>query len=130
MQAGSTWWKSKSGCCAGNVWIAESVRVRSLSPRSRRGSGNATRPAPVSNGSSPPKRRGTSWHVLIPTPPKSRNDCAEVLVLFLVLSLVLSSVGTRFFWPFFARLLTIDFVVKVFIHNHVRRHLRVLGRQF
>src|SRR5262252_2193515 len=83
MQAGSTWWKSKSGCCAGNVWIAESVRVRSLSPRSRRGSGNATRPAPVSNGSSPPKRRGISWHVLIPTPPKSRNHCAEVLVRLL-----------------------------------------------
>ena len=68
-------------CCAGNVWIAESVRVSSLSPRSRRGSGNATPPAPASNGSSPRKRRGTSWHALILTPPKSHNHCAEVLVV-------------------------------------------------
>jgi hypothetical protein len=32
-----------------------------------------------SNGRSPRKRRGASWHVLIPTPPKSHNHCAEVL---------------------------------------------------
>ena len=33
-------------------------------------SSNATRPARASNGSSPRKRRETSWHALIPTPPK------------------------------------------------------------
>ena len=49
-------------CCAVNVWIAELVSATSLSPRSRRGSSNATRPARASNGSSPRKRRETSWH--------------------------------------------------------------------
>ena len=44
------------------------------------GSSNATRPARASNGSSPRKRRETSWHALIPTPPKSHNHCAEALV--------------------------------------------------
>jgi hypothetical protein len=51
----------------------------SLSPRSMCGSASAMRPARGSNGSSQRKRRETSWHVPIQTPPKSHNHCAEVL---------------------------------------------------
>ena len=40
---------------------------------------HATRSERRSNGSSQHKRRRESWHVPIPTPPKSRNRCAEVL---------------------------------------------------
>jgi len=41
---------------------------------------HATRSERRSNGSSQHKRRRESWHVPIPTPPKSRNHCAEVLM--------------------------------------------------
>ena len=45
------------------------------------GSGNASLSlVRGSNGSSPRKRHGTSWHVPIRTRPKSRNHCAGVLV--------------------------------------------------
>src|SRR6202044_2360811 len=79
MRAGSTWLKSRSAYCAVNVWIAELASVKSSSPRSTRGIGDATSLARGSNGSSPRKRHGTSWHVPIRTWPKSRNHCAEVL---------------------------------------------------
>ena len=79
MRAGSTWWKSRSAYCAVNVWIAELASVKSSSPRSTRGSANATSLARGSNGSSPRKRHATSWLVPIRTRPKSRSHCAEAL---------------------------------------------------
>jgi transposase len=42
MRAGSTWLKSRSAYCAVNVWIAELASVKSSSPRSTRGIGDAT----------------------------------------------------------------------------------------
>ena len=77
--SGSIWWKSKSACCAANVWIVASASAAPSSPRSTHGSGNATSLTRGSNGSSQRERRARSWHVPIRTPPKSRNHCAEVL---------------------------------------------------
>jgi transposase len=78
-RAGSIWRKSKSACCVANVWIAASANGRPSSPKSKPGCDNETLPARASNGSSPLRKRDTSWHVPIPTPPRSHNHCDEVL---------------------------------------------------
>ena len=82
LRRGRLWWKSKSACCVVNVWTGASGNVTASSPRSMHGSASATHPARASNGSSPPKKRETKWHALIPTPPTSHDHCAKVLVRF------------------------------------------------
>ncbi len=47
-----------------------------LKPKSKHGNTNVTRQAHASNGSSPPRRRGTSWLAPIPTPlNRSKSLC-------------------------------------------------------
>ncbi len=67
-------------CCASNAWTGVLASETCLSPRSTPGNASAMPLAHESNGSSPPRKRGASWRALIPTPPKSRNHCDEVLV--------------------------------------------------
>ena len=67
MPVGSIWLKSKSVCCAVNVWIVVSASARSSSPKSKRGNDNAMRQARGSNGGSPPRKPGSSWRALIQT---------------------------------------------------------------
>ena len=56
-RVGSIWWKSKSACCAANVWIVKSASATPSSPRLTHGSANATSLTRGSNGSS--QRKGT-----------------------------------------------------------------------
>src|ERR1700676_2095918 len=84
--AGSTWSRSRSACCAASASTAASASAKRSSPKSPPGSTSATLPAPASNGCSPPNAPAPNSPVLTPTPPTSHNLCAEVLVVFLLLS--------------------------------------------
>src|SRR5215203_5611105 len=77
--AGSTWSRSRSGCCAANASTVESTIQRNSIARSAHGSGNETRPALASSGCSQPTKPAARWVALTPTRPKSHNHCAEVL---------------------------------------------------
>jgi len=77
--AGSTWWRSRSACCAASASTAASTTASTSSPRSPHGSSNATPQEPASNGCSPLSAPAPSWPVLTPTQTKSHNPCAEVL---------------------------------------------------
>src|ERR1700720_2325861 len=81
MPAGSTWPRSRSGCSAASVWIAESTTPRASSAKSPHGSNNETPPAPASNGCSQPKKPAPKWAAPTPSRPKSHNHCAKVLVV-------------------------------------------------
>src|SRR6266436_2807862 len=78
--AGSTWSRSRSACCAVSASTGASASARGSSPKSPPGRNNAMPPARASNGCSPPNAPAPNSPVLTPTPPKSHNPCAELLV--------------------------------------------------
>src|SRR6266704_1026520 len=87
MPVGSTWSKSRSACCAANVWIAGSTIPTASSAKSPHGRSNEMPPALASNGCSQSTRPAPKWAGPIlsrPTGPilsrpKSHNHWAEVL---------------------------------------------------
>jgi hypothetical protein len=79
-QAGSTWSRSRSACCAASASIAAWATATNSAPRSPHGSSSATLPALASIGCSPPNERAAKWPALTPPSPTSHNPCAAVLV--------------------------------------------------
>src|SRR4051794_30786700 len=79
IQAGSTWSRSRSACCAASASTAASARATASSPKLPPGNSSATPPAPASPGCSPPSALAPKWPALTPTLPKCHNPCAEVL---------------------------------------------------
>jgi hypothetical protein len=53
-----------------------------------------------------------------------------LLVLVPFLFLLFSKFSRRVIWPLIIRILTIDYIVKVMVHQHIRRHLNTLARQY
>jgi len=80
MPLGSTWSRSRSAFCEANASIAASTTATSSRLRSPSGNASEMPTALASNGCSPPSEPASNYCVPIPTPPKSRNLCAEVLV--------------------------------------------------
>src|SRR5271166_2755134 len=85
-QVGSTWSRSRSGCCAANASTDASTRRSSSNPRSLPGNVSEMPQAPASNGCSQPTKPAPKW--VVPThssppstgpKPKSHNHCAAVL---------------------------------------------------
>ena len=86
-QVGSTWLRSRSGCCAANASTDASTRRSRSNPKSLHGKVSAMPQALASNGCSQPTKLAPKWaaptHSPLPSArpkPKSHNHCAAVLV--------------------------------------------------
>jgi hypothetical protein len=53
-----------------------------------------------------------------------------LLVSVPFLFLMFSKFSRRVIWPVGIRILTIDYIVKVMVHQHIRKHLNTLARQY
>ena len=53
-----------------------------------------------------------------------------LLIGSIVAATLVSRLGQKVIWPIALRLLTVDYLVKVLVHQHVRRHLTTLARQY
>ena len=87
-QVGSTWLRSRSGCCAANASTDASTRRSRSNPKSLHGKVSAMPQALASNGCSQPTKLAPKWaaptHSPLPSArpkPKSHNHCAVVLGL-------------------------------------------------